>query len=197
MKSVLISIRPEWLKKILNGEKTIELRKSYPKCELPCKVYIYCTKGKDLWMRNNDPIILGYKRINGKVVAEFVLNKITKHEKNYIDIEDNLCYNFSSEDVKKAGFYLDDKNAISTIDTLCEFDLFVERYGRGKPLYAWHIDNLKIYDEPKELCDFLTQGYEKYDDWLLFNNGTQSYNDYLEGWVLRKAPLSWCYVEEY
>ena len=158
MKSIMISIRPEWIVKILNGKKTTELRKSYPKCELPCKVYIYCTKGKNLvnefgeFIANNKCYC--YPELNGKVVAEFTLNKITKHEKNYIDVEDNLCYNFSSEDVKKAGFYLDDKNAISTIDTLCEFDLSVEGYGRGKPLYAWHIDNLKIYDTPKELSEF-------------------------------------------
>lgn len=45
MKSVLISIRPEWVEKIVNGEKTIEVRKSAPK-ELPFKAYIYCTKDR-------------------------------------------------------------------------------------------------------------------------------------------------------
>ena len=42
-KAVLISIRPEWVKKILAGEKTLELRKTKPKLETPFKVYIYCT----------------------------------------------------------------------------------------------------------------------------------------------------------
>lgn len=36
MKSIMISIKPEWVKKILNGDKTIEIRKTMPKCELPC-----------------------------------------------------------------------------------------------------------------------------------------------------------------
>ena len=31
--AVLISIRPEWVKKILAGEKTIEVRKTRPKVE--------------------------------------------------------------------------------------------------------------------------------------------------------------------
>lgn len=31
MKSVLISIQPEWCEKIVNGEKTIEVRKTAPK----------------------------------------------------------------------------------------------------------------------------------------------------------------------
>lgn len=46
MKSILISIKPEYVEKILNGEKTIEIRKTKPNIELPCKVYIYCTKPK-------------------------------------------------------------------------------------------------------------------------------------------------------
>lgn len=45
MKSILLSIRPEWVKKILNGEKTIEVRKQFPK-EYVGWVYIYCTKDK-------------------------------------------------------------------------------------------------------------------------------------------------------
>ena len=49
MKAIMISIKPEWVCKILNGEKTIEIRKTMPKCKLPCKVYIYCTKGKKLY----------------------------------------------------------------------------------------------------------------------------------------------------
>lgn len=39
MKSILISIKPEEVKKILNGEMVIETRNTAPKCELPCKVY--------------------------------------------------------------------------------------------------------------------------------------------------------------
>ena len=48
MKNIMISIKPQYVEKILNGEKTIEIRKTMPKCELPCKVYIYCTNGKDI-----------------------------------------------------------------------------------------------------------------------------------------------------
>ena len=44
MKSIMISIQPQWVSKILNKEKLVEIRKTKPKCELPCKVYIYCTK---------------------------------------------------------------------------------------------------------------------------------------------------------
>ncbi len=44
MKAVMLSIRPEWCEKILNGEKTVEIRKTKPKIETPFKVYIYCTQ---------------------------------------------------------------------------------------------------------------------------------------------------------
>ena len=45
MKSVLISIQPKWVEKIVKGEKTIEVRKTAPQ-EVPFKAYIYCTKEK-------------------------------------------------------------------------------------------------------------------------------------------------------
>ena len=34
-KAVLISIRPRWCKKIINGNKTIEVRKTRPKMDPP------------------------------------------------------------------------------------------------------------------------------------------------------------------
>ena len=162
MRNILISIRPEFVSKILNGEKTIEIRKTRPSCELPCKVYIYCTKGKPYLYRLNDDdnfeltnnlrpqedcFVKDYNVLNSKVVAEFTLNKVTKHKKNFIDCEGNICYNFKVCDVKNAGF---DRDVFSLLD----FDDFIEDYGNGKDLYAWHIENLEIYDKPKELSEF-------------------------------------------
>lgn len=43
VKSVLISIRPKWCELISSGEKTVELRKTRPKLDVPFKCYIYCT----------------------------------------------------------------------------------------------------------------------------------------------------------
>lgn len=53
MKAVLLSVRPEWCEKILNGEKTVEIRKSCPAHGTPFKVYIYCTKAQSKigWLR--------------------------------------------------------------------------------------------------------------------------------------------------
>ena len=57
MIAVLISIRPEWCEKIINGQKTIEVRKTRPKMNPPFKCYIY-------------------KCGNGKVVGEFLCDQI-------------------------------------------------------------------------------------------------------------------------
>lgn len=59
MKAVLISIRPEWCEKIINGKKTIEVRKTRPKMNPPFKCYIY-------------------KCGNGKVIGEFLCDEISK-----------------------------------------------------------------------------------------------------------------------
>lgn len=42
-KAVLLSVRPNWCKKILDGEKTVEVRRTCPVHGTPFKVYIYCT----------------------------------------------------------------------------------------------------------------------------------------------------------
>lgn len=46
--AVLLSIRPEWCQKIFRGEKTMEIRKNFPKDfqGQPFKCFIYCTKGQ-------------------------------------------------------------------------------------------------------------------------------------------------------
>ena len=56
-KAVLISIRQEWCQKIMEGRKTIEVRKTRPKMNPPFKCYIY-------------------KCGNGKVIGEFVCDEI-------------------------------------------------------------------------------------------------------------------------
>ena len=43
MKAVLISIKPKWCDLIRRGRKTVEIRKTCPKLEVPFKVYIYET----------------------------------------------------------------------------------------------------------------------------------------------------------
>lgn len=165
MSKILLSIKPEWTAKILNGEKTIEIRKSAPKCDLPIDVYIYCTKGKEgLWYVKNKTNANGHAYIgknvepilNGKVVAKFTMREIRNVIKSKI---------WGGWGVY--GEYMD----FIEIDRMsCLSQNEIMRYMRGKyHAYAWHISDLEIFDEPKELSEF----------------------------GIKRAPQSWQYVEEY
>lgn len=194
MKEIMISIKPEYVKKILNGEKTIEIRKTKPSCELPCKVYIYCTKVNDNFVKKCKTICnkyyenkylssLSHKLYNygiGKVVAYFTLNKIDTLERDLNDWLPKNRYDISNELLKDMKL---------NQEQLWE-------YGQGKTLYAWHIDNLKIYDKPKELNEFYTKvkcnscilsGYESSD--CCYDEDCKIPKQ------LTRPPKNWCYVE--
>lgn len=210
-KSILISINPEFVEKILNHTKTIEIRKTKPKCELPCKVYIYCTMGKNTivyverkgekdWYGNiakNTMIVTRpkYDYMNytnetlGKVIAEFMLNKVDTLERDLNDWLPKNRYDVSNDLLKDIN---------SNQEQLWN-------YGQGKTLYAWHIDNLKIYDKPKELDEFYGAKECPYKDWGDVNNiGCWEYccemfsrGECRFGHLkLERPPQSWCYVEE-
>lgn len=70
MKAVLISVRPKWVEKIANGEKTIEVRKTRPKLQTPFKCYIYETQG---WVEKDG--IMAF-RLGGRVIGEFTCDRI-------------------------------------------------------------------------------------------------------------------------
>lgn len=149
MKSIMLSIKPQWVEKILNGEKTVEIRKSIPKCDLPCKVYIYETKDKILIgehferSKSKENLYFGGKAKyitkkdyyfgKGKVIAEFILKHFNK-----FDYDGLVFYEMKDLMLKQS----------------CLTDLELKKYAKNKTCYAWHIDNLKIYDKPKELSEF-------------------------------------------
>lgn len=230
MKAIMISIKPEFVEKILNGEKTIEIRKTMSKCKLPCKVYIYCTKGK--YEQYTPPLsdtnyehAFGYV-MNGKVVAEFTLKQVEKINCCAVPYmkSNNLGYGHFIDD----GVYqLKDKDGIvferndNSIETMLknkDFEkmklspLDVYKYISGYGVfYAWHIDELKIYDKPKELSEFRKD--LDCDDYPCNKNRDCKYNYYdtSDGcWAcgidfdgtnciykqIKRPPQSWCYVEE-
>lgn len=189
MQEVLISIQPQWVEKILNGEKTIEIRKTMPKCEFPCKVYIYCTYGQGLTFYDDfvgtmlicqkvDKNTTYSNMANGKVVAEFILNGVVK-----FNIESIMFLGKHQELMQKSKLG----------------GLSLRKYLGNGVGYAWGIDNLKIYDKPKELKEFASAKAKNYDDWLYAiysgHRGARcNYNSYLNAFSLKKAPQSWCYV---
>lgn len=181
MKSIMISIQPQWVEKILNGEKTIEIRKTIPKCELPCKVYIYCTKGKHEQYTpplsdTNYEHAFGYI-INGKVVAEFTLNHYNKFD------YDGLIFHDMKDIILEHSCLTDEQ--------LCNY--IQDNLG-----YAWHIRNLIIYDMPKELSEF-----KKYCNLVHNKQNIQCFKPLCknkeicnkEQMAITRPPQSWCYVE--
>lgn len=183
MKAIMISIRPEYVEKILNKQKIIEIRKTIPKCKLPCKVYIYCTKGKntiayverkgeeDWWgntakktticTRPKYDYLNYFNQTLGRVVAEFTLNEI--------------------ETINEHEIY----NATCLKEYCCLTPEELHNYTKGKKFYAWHIDNLKIYNKPKDLSEFST---------ILHRMKGKQYR--LTSHLLQRPPQSWFYVKE-
>lgn len=171
-KAILMSIRPEWLAKILNGEKTIEIRKSMPKCGSPIDVYLYCQNGvfyfnssENEWQTseiNKDLINPNIFHRNNKVVAKFTLNHIS------------TCLNtdYGNEEILK--------NACLTKQELDDY------IGKRK-FFAWHIKRLEIFNKPKDLWDFHT----RHD--MLFLGGAMA-RKVFQFESVYKAPQSWRYV---
>ena len=137
----MISIQPKWVEKIASGEKTIEVRRTRPKLEVPFKAYIYESRnGGHRCKHCNEkdscysyaPKNVGCYNGRGKVIGEFI------------------CKNASELDYV---YYWNNGYEFETCLTYRQ----VADYGKGKTLYGWHISDLKIYDKPEELSEFYTK----------------------------------------
>jgi predicted transcriptional regulator len=135
MKSVLISIQPKWVELIASGKKTVEVRKTKPRLEVPFKCYIYCTQGKlaDLGIIGQT---IYEKRM--KVIGEFVCDSIHhyRYTKPFFYYGKKMCH--TSKDCAKACLTWEE----------------LENYLGDKDGYGWHISDLVIYDKPRKLSEF-------------------------------------------
>ena len=166
-KAVLISIRPEWVEKIANEWKTIEVRKTKPYLKTPFKCYIYCTNTR----------LSGYGRaeadrtwdvFNGHVAGEFVCDNIHPlMAESFIVKEDAekalLGTSLTSEQIKDYAGWKGKK------------------WWNCNDLYKWHISKMKIYDTPKPLSEFMGLRKTKFGYAPV---------------EIKRPPQSWCYVEE-
>lgn len=186
MKAVLISIQPKWCELIASGKKIVEVRKTKPKIETPFKCYIYCTSSNvhECLMQNEGGVKLiyacNYKTAipcgghiaNGKVIGEFVCDRITEYE----------C---SSD-----GF----GELATTCGTCLTYDEIIN-YCNGNELYGWHITDLVIYDKPRELSEFKALCGNKGRCASCKKLSRDDYTcEHKRG--LARPPQSWCYVEE-
>ena len=129
------------------------------------------------------------ERLDGKVIGEFVCDAIIKTYGH------NVLFKTSA----------------------CMSDADVSAYCLNKEMYCWHISDLAIYDEPKELsefsvlddkaikeCEHRERVYQNPD----YVNGAWLFGGYVchKGEIdwccdckiktLKRPPQSWCYVEE-
>lgn len=177
MKSILQSIKPQYCGLITYGiecpvpvpdsNKRYEVRKNMPKLPTPFKSYVYCTKsdGNGCYPDGSYPWL-------GKVPFEYICN----HIKVIQALPDRNEYDISAGDLKQTH--------------LSQEELW--EYGKGKPLYLWHISNLKIYDKPKELGEFFgaCKQPKGTDCSVCRDNREHTCKS------LTRPPQSWCYVEE-
>ena len=196
MKALLISIKPKYVVKILNGKKTIEVRKRFPK-DYKGWVYIYCTKNKErLVDLRDDSFYCGMsKRLNGKVVARFYCDKV-----------EEIKYHFGYYDMGEcAESYILEKSCLSA-EELDNYLQASKDYDEKKPSkvygYAIHISNLEIFDKPKELGEFMPVKWDKCG--VKDKNGLYQCNKcpYGDNSILEcnykpltKAPQSYCFIE--
>ena len=199
-KAVLISIKPKWCELIASGKKTIEIRKTKPKIATPFKCYIYCTQRTDHprgWLGCYDHDTrrfglispLNIEVVSGKVIGEFICDKVhryaiygtNQYDKRYCEVDPSLY--------------------IHPIDykPMCLLKEEFISYGNGIELFGWHISDLTIYDEPKELYKFNGICSKK----ALTDCECGSCKRLLETGIghcpldwIKKAPQSWQYVEE-
>ena len=110
-------------------------------------------------------------RKQGKVIGEFICDKAS--ELDYV-------------------YYWNNGYEFETCLTYRQ----VADYGKGKPLYGWHISDLKIYDRPKELSEFSRPcSYSG----LCFSCKRTSFKkdgNLLCNTKITRPPQSWMYVED-
>ena len=220
-KSILMSIQPQWVAKILNGEKTIEVRKKFPKNYVGW-VYIYCTKTKPnahIWtMKVKEK---PYKVIFSKTqyqqetdLDEFMNVEFIEKYPQYAG-ERIICHpehingyvvarfwcdkveHFEFETISRDidGYWFDNGDMVDKklLKQSClTYDEFYDYIKFGEG-YAIHITRLEIFDEPMLITMFRKVGFRKF-----LNNdkpNRMSLLETLKKYSITKAPQSWQYIE--
>lgn len=128
-RALMMSIRPEWCRKIFSGEKTVELRKSVPDSrrldwEYPFKVLVYCTKNRRDWTKEDAGTY-------GKVIGEFTCSGIIWATK-------------------------DGKPKEHVLQAACVSSVQYAEYtaGRAVQVFGFKIENPVRYQRPRELVEY-------------------------------------------
>ena len=195
MKAIMISDHAKWCALMMNGDKTIEVRKENVGKAVQklidengyADIYVYCTKGKDLMFHNGDQYMVAYGTIkekrnhkyNGKVIFKF------------------RCYKVEEIKFVGYGYHPSETPQNRMAEKSCIYGFNeLDKYLKGKTGCAIHISDLEIFDKPKELSEFYKVGYiEALENSLKAKPFPISPQFIQNQYLLRKAPQSFCYVE--
>ena len=185
----MLSIRLKYFYLTYKAIKKLEIRKSIPK-DFTGTVFEYISATnfeKDLQEIPKEDREF-FSKFKGKVGLEFTLNAVDEFKV------------FENGTVQYWNYYDLEKSCLT-------YDEISNYVGRNKIGYAWHIEDLKIYDTPKELSEF--SGFIKDNKCEKHENGFDCKN--CECWdnehetclacyylhkQIKRPPQSWCYVEE-
>lgn len=175
---LLMSIKPYYAYLIMKGIKKAEIRKSCHKGkDWSGKIKVYVSKDKKSFKRIPEADRAEFEKYLGTVACEFVVNGITEFTTDY-----------RQADIDELDTILE--NACLSFEEAVDYD-------NGKCLYALNVTELKIYDKPKELCDYKTvrfvRGYHKKNETMIerLQNSKR-----VEVTYVSKAPQSYMRIEE-
>ena len=171
-KAVLISIKPKWCDLIRRGRKTVEVRKTCPKLELPFKVYIYET--------------VDGGRGSGLVFGEFVCTGF--------DVFRPIGKGISIK--RFPALY----ESCLTLDEIVKYAQGEPVYGWQISQLKLYEEPLKLEDFSRHgFCGMNGTGVCGNADCENYQP-SGSYMDpptcAIDGCILYEVPQSWCYVEE-
>lgn len=135
---ILASLKPYYYYLIGERKKIIEVRKTALK-NLPQDIAFYMSKDEKSFAKIPKEFQEKYRKHFGKVGLAIVCDKITRY---------NCDKNFDEYFI--AGYI----GAYMPLKEMCLTNKDLIEYGKGRPLYGWHISDLKIYGCPKELSEF-------------------------------------------
>lgn len=186
MKSVLASLKPYYYYLVSEGIKKIEVRKNTPRAsDWNKEVLFYMSKDVKSFAKIPKEFQEKYRKHFGKVGMQFVCDNVEElHE--YELSPSKKFYEF-----EKSRLDLFLKESCLSYNEVCDYRKNLPYY---KPLYGWHISDLKIYDKPKPIMQFykpcpiewkncpVCEFYSKYTGTCMNN--------------VDRPPQSYMYVEE-
>lgn len=174
---ILASIKPYYYYLIAEEKKKIEVRKTALK-NLPQDIAFYMSKEEKSFAKIPKEFQEKYRKHFGKVGMRIICDKVYEYTFSHYEAEYRVTH------VEQEAMCLNQPELI--------------RYGKGKTLYGWHISDLKIYGQAKELSEFRKPcPYGDLPCWICPSCDKDENDNLIQCFnTVSRPPQSWQYVEE-